>query len=283
MVAGSNGKDGTYGFEDIINPADPSGIPNATLDEPEDLNDNGSLEVHGATNLGDAFGVANNDPTVRVDLLTVGRKNRVSGARRAIKLVNGGLGNLPTRPDGSGGFTVASENPVYVVGNYNASSSGFGTNDGHADAAVIADAVTLLSSNWDDWQSFRHPSYVGSSTTRRAAESWYRVAVAAGKHKSFDQPSWGNDEYGLDGGTHNFLRYLENWSGTTLHYQGSLVSLFYAEYAVGIYKCCDTVYKPPTRDYSFDSEFLDPSNLPPGTPMFKDVVNLGFRQIFNTY
>ncbi|MEJ2080436.1 MAG: hypothetical protein P8Z74_20980, partial [Acidobacteriota bacterium] len=63
-------------------------------------------------------------------------------------------------------------------------------------------------------------------------------------------------------------------------YEGSLVSLYYSEYATGIYKCCNAVYSPPDRDYKFDTEFLEPDKLPPGTPMFKDIVNLGFRQIF---
>ena len=109
--------------------------------------------------------------------------------------------------------------------------------------------------------------------------SYYRVAVAGGKNINWPKPAWGNDDYGLDGGTHNFLRYLEQWWYGTFNYRGSLVSLYYSEYASGIYKCCNTVYKPPTRAYAFDTDFLELAKLPPGTPRFRDVVNLGFRQI----
>ncbi|HRR25333.1 MAG TPA: hypothetical protein P5300_01410, partial [Acidobacteriota bacterium] len=218
-------------------------------------------------------------PTTRVNLMRVGRKNRVTGARHAVKLVNGRVGNLPARPDGGGGFTVASENPVYVQGNYNADSSGFSSGS-HVSASIIADAVTLLSNAWRDIASFKHPTYLGSGSWRQAADTWYRMAVAGGKNKPFDRPSWGSEEYGLDGGTHNFLRYIEDWSNAQSHYKGSLVSLYFSQYAVGIYKCCEAVYKAPVRDYSFDSDFLEPQKLPPGTPMFKDIVNLGFRQIF---
>ncbi len=114
-----------------------------------------------------------------------------------------------------------------------------------------------------------------------ATTSYYRLAVAAGKNINFPWPAaWAaNDDPGLDGGTHNFLRYLERWSTQTFNYRGSLVSLYYSEYANGIYKCCDTVYSPPTRAYAFDTDFLDLDKLPPGTPRFRDVVNLGFRQI----
>ncbi len=279
MVPGVDGIDGSYGFEDVINPDDPDGNPDGALATCEDVNGNGVLDTQGATNLGQGFGASNGDPTVRVDLMTVGRKNRVSGARHGLKLIDGRAGYVPTRLDNDGGgFTVASENPVYVQGNYNADSSGFSS--GNASAAIIADSVTLLSNSWSDRGSFRSPTYVSGGSARTASTTWYRMAVAAGKNKPFEHPSWGSDEYGLDGGTHNFLRYLENWSGSTLHYEGSLVSLYYSEYATGIYKCCNAVYSPPDRDYKFDTEFLEPDKLPPGTPMFKDIVNLGFRQIF---
>jgi hypothetical protein len=38
------------------------------------------------------------------------------------------------------------------------------------------------------------------------------------------------------------------------------------------------VYSPPTRAYAFDTDFLIPSQLPPGTPRFRDINNLSFRQ-----
>jgi hypothetical protein len=296
---------GAYGYEDLIDPANANGVGGATplnpiaangqLDPPEDVNQNGVLETYGAVNIGEGFGVPNGNPSRRV-LCKVpsaagtaddfARKNRVSGARHGLKLINGGLGNLPTRPGGTGGFTVGSENPLYVQGNYNATTGGAGAGSGgwgepNAAASVIADAVMLLSNNWNDRSSFRNPTRVNQGT-RNAATTSYRMAIAAGKNINWPWPAWagGSEDYGLDGGTHNFLRYLERWSSQTLHYQGSLVSLFYSEYSTGIYKCCQTVYSPPVRDYSFDTDFLDLNTMPPGTPMLRDVVNLGFRQVF---
>jgi hypothetical protein len=43
------------------------------------------------------------------------------------------------------------------------------------------------------------------------------------------------------------------------------------------------VYGAPTRNYSFDTLFLNPSNLPPGTPQFQDVDNVSYRQDFTPY
>jgi hypothetical protein len=289
---------GSYRYEDLIDPASANGsggsaplnpiTPNGVLDAPEDVNESGVLDTDGAVNIGEGFNVANGNPSRRVSCRVpsslnsnddYGRKNRVSGARHALKLVNGALGNLPTKPDGTGGFTVASENPVYVQANYNADSSGFGT--GNAAAAIIADAVTLLSNNWNDLNSFKNPTRVGQGR-RNATTTWYRFAVISGKTVSFPRPAWSAaDDFGTDGGLHNFLRFLESWSGQTCNYMGSLVSLYYSESANGTFKCCTTVYSAPTRNFSFDSNFLDLSKLPPGSPNFRDIVNVGSQQIFS--
>ncbi len=275
---------GASGLEDDVNSAVPNGMPNATLEagasgSPEDVDDNNLLDNWGAANIGDMVNVNTvaNQYAATTNCLTVGRANRVTGARRALKLVDGGLGNVPTRLDNNqGGFTVASENPVYVQGDYNAGNGG-GFGDPHAAAAVIADAVTLLSNNWTDFNDLNNPNNRGA---RAANDTYYRMAIAAGKNKTFPQPAGTGQDFGTDGGVHNFLRYIEDWGGRNLHYQGSLVSLFYSQYATGIFKCCNIVYSPPTRDYSFDTLFLNPANLPPGTPMFQDVVNLSYRQDF---
>src|SRR4029077_8937243 len=57
-----------------------------------------------------------------------------------------------------GVFTVASENPVCLLGNYNSAAppadptwtNAAAAEPVHAAAAVIADAVTLLSNTWQD-------------------------------------------------------------------------------------------------------------------------------------
>jgi hypothetical protein len=90
-------------------------------------------------------------------------------------------------------------------------------------------------------------------------------------------PTWA---FGIDGGVHNFLRFLEDWTGQDLYYKGSMVSLFWNTYATGTFKCCNLVYHPPIRDYVFDPLFAQPQNLPPGTPLFRNVDNLTYRQNF---
>lgn len=287
-------KHGDFGYEDFVNPSSSIGSSNNTLDAGEDVNGDGLMEIYGASNLGNAFAVSNGDPTISVDCSTVGRMNRVSGARHAIVIENGTLGNLPINfATSAGGFTVASEEPAYILGNYNASdSAGFGSP--HASSAVIADTVTLLSKNWNNEQSMFNPrtaagsascpgtaslsSPAGNGSGRQACTTSYRVAIASGKSIPFPHPATAGNDFGTDGGVHNFLRYLEEWGGQTSNYQGSLVSLYFSQYGVGAFKCCNMVYNPPGRNYAFDTDFTDPSKMPPGTPRFIDVVNVDMVQ-----
>ncbi len=206
----------------------------------------------------------------------IARVNQPVFFRRALKLVNGQSIDLGTVDGIPLGLTVAAENPVYVEGNYNAPGTFSGS---HVACAIIADAVTLLSNSWNDRSSFTSPHSVAGGSARSASTTWYRTAIIAGKGKPFPQPASTPQDFGTDGGVHNFIRMLETWSGDTLYYRGSIVSLFYNRQAVGLYKCCTNVYSPPTRGYNFDAEFLEPSLLPPRTPMFRDVNITGFTRL----
>ncbi len=310
---------------------------------PEDVNENGYLDNWGTASLGlgQYNGTVNQNYKIfasnpdnaysprMASCGTTGRKNWVSGARHVLKLVDGALGtatgNLPITPVGTsvtvggttttyyGGFTVASENPLYIQGDYNSvtnptedtffpvlpSTTPGADQTGYVPAAVIADAVTLLSNNWDDRISMvgtaagTDITFTGTPNAgyRQASTTSYRVAVAGGKNMAFPFPSWANANpdypFGTDGGVGNFLRFLEDWStpNATLNYGGSLVSLYYSTYSTGIFKCCEySVYAPPTRNYVFDTDFTLPGGvgLPPGTPLFRDVETLGYRQMFTT-
>jgi hypothetical protein len=209
--------------------------------------------------------------------------------RRALKIVDGGYttGTLRLPHNGSQGLSIVAENAAYVQGNYNAPNAAgtdFGATPGtdHVSAAVIADAVTLLSNSFNDIGSFQVPHDV-TNAVRAATTTWYRLAVISGKGLTFPRPTsnTANDnlDFGTDGGAHNFLRYIEDWGGQTLNYRGSIVSFYTNRQAVGIYKCCKVVYSPPTRGYKFDSDFLTISLLPPRTPMFRDINALTFREL----
>lgn len=303
---------GEYGYGDFINPSTANGCPNGTLDTGEDPDGTGLLYTFGETTfpsgLIDSTG-ATLATTLFANSLTAtladpncatgtgginpwpgtylannyeGRENPLPLFRRAVKLVNGNLITLPTCPGSVPcGLSIATENPAYIQGDFNSNSAGGGFSDPTIAASLTADAVTLLSNSWNDVNSFAFPY---NTANRAGNTTWYRLGINAGKGVSFPIPNWdttaldASQDMGTDGGVHNFMRFLEDWNGT-LNYQGSLVSMFYNRQATGIFKCCNTVYSPPTRGYSFDVNFLNPTLLPPRTPMFRDVNTTGFTQL----
>jgi hypothetical protein len=314
----SGNETGEYGYSDYVNGADIKGCTNGVLDNGEDMDSTSVLYTYGARTFPKTAGSGLKDSTGAIvadtlfqgavpalnattaDLLCPGpnagfpwprtflqnsnneaRENPSALFRRAVKLVNGKRINLPLCPGAvTCGLTVATENPVYIQGDYNANSANNGFNDPSVASAVIADAVTLISNSWNDVNSFASPFSLG---LRAGGTTWYRMGVVAGKQPSFPIPNWdtnaidGSQDFGTDGGVHNFMRFLEGWNGT-LNYTGSIVSLYYNRQAIGPYRG-GVVYSPPTRAYSFDTNFLNPLLLPPRTPMFRDINTTGFTQL----
>jgi hypothetical protein len=208
---------------------------------------------------------------------TVARENPALFFRRALKIVNGNfLTAVGPCPGGfSCGLTIASENPVYIQGDYNANFGGNQFGSTSIAASVAGDAVTLLSVNWNDENSFSSPY---STAARNGTTTYYRTAIIGGSTIYFPQPSGEGQDYGTDGGVHNFLRYIEAWGGT-LNYKGSIVNLYNSRQANGTFKCCNTVYSPPSRGYNFDTNFLTPALLPPRTPLFRDINTTGWTRL----
>ncbi|HEX8250065.1 MAG TPA: hypothetical protein VF599_17965 [Pyrinomonadaceae bacterium] len=221
--------------------------------------------------------------------------------RRGVRLINGE--KLPGIYDSANsgntkGFTVASENGIYVEGNYNAThvANKYTTGNtpyneflpfnspSHIPASIVADSVTILSNNWNDAKSFAYPYDLSQ---RKATETTVRFAMISGDTiANIDStPNQGGISPKLNGGVHNFKRFLERWTDpgnaafrTYLNYSGSLINLYNSRNNNGAFKCCNTVYNPPVRNWVFDSTFLDASRLPPGTPFFQYVQITGFQR-----
>jgi hypothetical protein len=218
-------------------------------------------------------------PMMVAGVANAARENPPLFFRRAVKIVNGSdLTPVGTCPGSVNcGLTIASENPAYIQGDFNANVGSAGWGSTEIASSVAADAVTLLSDQWNDVNSFASPY---STSLRQGNTSWYRLAIIAGATVPFTQPTFTNvsADYGTDGGVHNFLRYIETWGGT-LEYNGSIVDLYYSRQANGTFKCCNTVYGPPARGYNFDTNFLNPTLLPPRTPLFRTVSTTGWTRV----
>jgi len=167
--------------------------------------------------------------------VNIAKRTRPIFFRRALKLVNGRTINLGPNnnvtPSVPYGLTIASENPLYVKGDYNypdadnhrpikpsTNCNGCGTNQtavkraeawaeawanvnttseknfrnngirsgGSVPAAVVADAVTLLSESWNDSKSFEG---INNTLNRMASPTFYRTAIISGTHVNFPRGS----------------------------------------------------------------------------------------------
>lgn len=273
--------DGEYDMEDIY------GNNDGILQPGEDINNNGRLDVD---YMNEAVRYNGTGASENPDIAAVLEHKFY---RRGVRLVNGT--RLPGRYDATNplntrGFTVASENGVYVLGNYNATGISTVGNPtkatdylpqntvDHIPASIAADAVTILSNNWSDARSFTYPF---SLNNRVASETTVRFAMLAGDTKTSlnGTPNQGGGNPRMAGGVHNFKRFLENWSGKRLNYAGSLINLFNSHNNNGAFKCCAVVYSPPNRNWVFDTTFLDPNRLPPGTPFFQSIQLTGFQRL----
>jgi hypothetical protein len=160
-----------------------------------------------------------------------------SGTQPGIKLVNG-----QTLPPS--GLTVATPQPLYVQGHYNAPSSALGTANTSQTkpAALIADAITILSQGWSDGNSTK------SLDSRPAQSTTVNAAILAGIVKTTSAS--------YSGGVENFPRFLEDWNGDTLTYNGSMIVMFESQVATALWRGTGSsigIYNPPTRNWNFES------------------------------
>jgi hypothetical protein len=191
--------------------------------------------------------------------------------KRGIRLIKGAI--LPTA-----GLTVVSDNPAYIQGDFNTNPNGnTAQNASYAaptppsdstpnastpsspvvsgtrkDAAIIADAITLLSSGWVDANSTGNPT----SQNRNGVNTTVNAALIGGC-----SPSSGGS-YG--GGGESFVRYLEDWGKNSNYftYYGSMIQLYRSQQAIGAWSGAGAVYKTPILRWFYDKGFLD--STPPG-------------------
>jgi len=175
-------------------------------------------------------------------LLYVTRNNAGQTEEPGIKLINGETLNTPS---GINGLTVVSNDPVYVKGNYNSSSS--------KSAAVICDAINLLSGDWVDSTS---TSGLGA---RKAEDTTINAAFIAG----IDTTQAGK----YNGGLENYPRLHEDWGNANLNITGSFVALWESAISKGKWKYGEPQYAAPkNRNWTYNTNFNNVANLPPFTP-----------------
>ncbi|MGA2656255.1 MAG: hypothetical protein ABSH34_01930 [Verrucomicrobiota bacterium] len=175
----------------------------------------------------------------------------------------------------SGGLSVATPQPLYVKGNFNAPDTTAGsTNTSNTlPASFACDAITVLSPNWND--SWTSGTGLGS---RNAVSTSVNAGVIAGIVPSVTVG--GVRHY--SGGVENFFRLLENWSGCTLTYNGSIVAMYASRNATNFWINTGTYYNAPTRKWAFDVNFLTQNRLPPCTPQVRKLQRVSWNVVAPT-
>lgn len=146
-----------------------------------------------------------------------------------IRLKNGAT--LPT-----GGLTVVTPDPIYVQGNFNTVNK--------KPAAVLADALNLLSNAWNDSKV--------AGTLPSATPTTYNLGFVAGHVNTAGS--------NYSGGLENFPRFHESWSGVSCTFAGSMANFWQSQYATAIWPGTGgDKYNAPTRVWSYDGT---PANAP---------------------
>lgn len=303
--------------------------PNNTLDAGEDVIDFGwDANLGGASKKGTLQKNVNELPdsstakTVPSSPTLTDRQNRAVDVmsynttyfRRGVRLfdgerlsISGASGKLsPTK-----GISVATENMIYIWGNFNTSGvtgipSGGSTlnNGGYSGAqvpsSIVCDAFFPISKTWFDSLPAMFPE--GTSDPENLTGEPYRMAddnmvsisdgtavragIIAGTTISGLTALPGRSDSGLrrSGGIINYPRFLEIWNidieEHPWSYSGSFIPLYHSTQAISQWEQeTSVIYLPPRRNWSFDQTFLDPNRLPPGTPFFQYVQATGFRQV----
>jgi hypothetical protein len=201
----------------------------------------------------------------------------------AVRLVNGDTtpNYASAGTSTSTGFSVITNGGIYVVGNYNTTTSNnqpLVNADGSSNAAagavnpavLMGDAITILSSAWgfksmqEDGTTPGVPTGDGLVNANHSPLATYgsRVATAgtttiASGLLTGNITHDDNDNYVYSGGGHNLIRFLEDWysNSSTANFYGSFGRLFESTQFVGSFQQPSTgVYRNPyNRFFSFNA------------------------------
>lgn len=190
-----------------------------------------------------------------------------------------GLAKTTTHPDPTG-VTIASDQAIYVQGDYNAIK--IGSNPDGTDkfykqpASILADSFNPLSNaclNKD--KAINHIDETGCSIDGtngvKPTNTTFNGAVLSGTDVSGAPGAY-------NGGLENYPRFAENWSGITWFYRGSFVSISEPLYVSGKW---GPGYSAPNREWDYDTDFDEPKRLPPLTPQFVVLKQESFIRSFD--
>jgi len=207
---------------------------------------------------------------------------------------------------------IATVNPIYVMGNFNVGRSVSTDSTSYWNAQLAGDVFTLLSPLWRSWdssraavfgtgstgtkitsceQAYSNPSWGCPENTGSKTGKWsdstritnVRVNAAlllGNKQANRDalQRGASNSTFeNYEGGLHNDIRLLEDWTNHAPVIKGSIVCVWQGQ-TRGLEKRTSVKvisrghYTAPTRYFGFDDRFLQLGKMPPGTPFLATAI-----------
>ena len=201
-------------------------------------------------------------------LTVVGPDSDIAANSYGLRLLNGSslqssVAGAPTVE----GLTVVTDQAAYIQGDYNTVAADW------VPAAVISDSLNILSNSWDDANCSGRGQAVCAWGDREAANTTVNSAFLSGTSTTGGVEGALNTG-GYNGGMHNFPRLHEIWTGggfsnKTLTIRGSFISLQEPDHVNGLWlqnTGGHWYYQQPIRNWSFETRFSDPSQIPPMTP-----------------
>jgi hypothetical protein len=226
---------------------------NAAIKNPQTFQDNREGANMSVWNI-DMGPIASSSMTWN-NILYVSDQSATASNHKAIRLIDG-----ETLP--KDGLTFVTDNALYIQGDWNTGAnppSSASTPDSTKPldqsyawrpSAVVADAITLLSNSWQDNNSAK------GLNQRTASNTTINAALVAGNVPT------GSKGSNYSGGAENFVRFLEDWSGKTFTYYGSMLQLYSSACGIGTWGKAN-VYGSPQLKWNFDDHFT--LTAPPGT------------------
>lgn len=201
--------------------------------------------------------------------------------RTGVQIINGAntaTDGTPTDGASHPGLTIATNNPIYIKGAFNADGSTTSASITNKDsdlelpASIAADAITVLSSNFSEGNSAKNS---GSSTDSAATNEISAAFITGLTPTNKDQSNRSS------GGAHNLVRFLEDWGGgaRSLYIRGSLCSMYESRVATEPFTL--SYYSPPARNWGLNQLFRNGS-FPPGIPMTISFRRIGFKELTAT-
>jgi hypothetical protein len=178
-----------------------------------------------------------------------------------------------------GAFTVATDRPLYVQGDYN----NYGGDTFRQPASLVGDVLTVLSNNCADATT----KLINCGITvgqNNATPTTTNAAFLS--HTDQSSGNIGGAWTGVvdySGGLNNYMRMVENWAGQNYNYRGSFVSLGIPQEFDGNYLAGGGAgyYNVPIRNFGFDTNFNSFNLLPPLTPRVIYLQQETFKRSYN--